>query len=161
MDLGTAILGGTFSALCAMPFIATSINRKKREKKLYHAIKTMAAKHKSNITDYGTCGHLAIGMDSITQKLFFYKSSDENTIENVLDMKQIMSCNIQQIRRPKKHKTDRTTAIDTLDLNFTPKESQSKSITWRFFNSEDDALIAGELELIEQWNQKINAAITS
>lgn len=156
MDLGTLLIGGTCTALCAMPFVATAIGRNKRQKTSFQALSAIAAKHNSTITSYGTCSRMAIGIDDSMNMAFFYKKLDDTVVEHALNLEDIASCSMITTRRPKKNKTDSGSAIERLELCFKPKVGNENSL-WCFYDANDDALISGELDLIQLWEQRLKA----
>ena len=62
MELGVIAIGATVIALCAMPFIATANNRKKKQKELLNGLNTIATTQQSHlgIHDFGM--EFAIGL---------------------------------------------------------------------------------------------------
>jgi hypothetical protein len=71
MDLATALIGTVSIVLCALPFVLTSKNKKKKEKQLLNSLKDFSRKHDSELTQHETGENYAIGLDTSKNMVYF------------------------------------------------------------------------------------------
>ncbi|MBK7481601.1 MAG: hypothetical protein IPI72_02485 [Flavobacteriales bacterium] len=63
MNWGTAIIGISALALCALPFILDRFSRSRKEKQLLGILQGAAHQHDCKVDIHGTCGRIALGLD--------------------------------------------------------------------------------------------------
>ena len=71
MDLTVAAIGSLCVALCAMPFVISTKNRKKSEKQFLLYLKDLANQHECVIKQHEILGHYAIAIDDSKNYVFF------------------------------------------------------------------------------------------
>jgi hypothetical protein len=156
MELGTTLIGTICVAICAMPFILTTRNKNKLIKKQLTALKNLANKNNSEISQFDVYTFYAIGIDKNKNIISFISKNENTNEEQSVNLENIQSCKIETINTPKKAKD-----IDKLYLKLTHKDISKASILLDFFNSDVNYQLGEELQSINKWNTLINNSLNS
>ena len=153
MDLATAFIGIGSITLCALPFVITSKNKKKKEKQLLNSLKDFSKKHDSELTQHETGENYAIGLDTTKNMVYFLQKGEEKENLQFVDLATIKSCEINNISKSlaKNEKT-----LDRLNLKLNAIDKNKPSIVLEFYNSDISFLPINEFDSIEKWNRIIN-----
>lgn len=151
MNLGSTIIGAIFTALCLMPFVIMSINRKKKEKKMLCLLKQLAIENNCQINQYDFLGALIIGIDDKNNTIFFIKKSNESLQNKVVKLEDIQSCKIHNKSRVVNNKVDTYSVIDLFGLSFVPIENTKSEILLEFYNSDENLQLSDEIQNAEKW----------
>lgn len=157
MDLGSALLGLGFMALCILPFLWMHFSGANNQKKALQSLKTLAAEHHCNITKHESCGDFSIGLDADNQAVFFIKNTVEGAHKKHIDLKQTQVCASQIITKPVKGSKG---VISKVELNFLPKSKQPET-TLELYNEDLNDMLNGEPLLAENWCKLMNQSIQS
>ncbi|WP_067031096.1 hypothetical protein [Allomuricauda sp. CP2A] len=156
MELGVIAIGATVIALCAMPFIATANNRKKKQKELLNGLNTIATTQQSHlgIHDFGM--EFAIGLSSAKNYVFFYKNlKNGQPISICIPINTIKNCKILE----SKQGAGSEAILQKLELVITFLDKESTPCTLVFFDTDEHFQPNGELSLIRQWETNIKQAM--
>lgn len=156
MDLGTLIIAAVLVAICAVPFMIMGRNKKKREKQLLQLLFDTASKENCKLTQSEFLNDIAIGLDGINNKLFFFKKIDAIEVEQHVSLSEIKNCGLLNSNRPLDTKKNKDIIIEKIGLTFTPIDKNKTNIVFEFFNSEETMLLSGELQLAQKWAKIIN-----
>lgn len=156
MEFGTAIIGAIFIAICIVPFIVMSLNRKKKENQILKSLTNLAKQHNCQITQHDICRDFIIGIDEQKNFAFFYKNMDDSVVEQFVDLAEIQSCKAVDKTRPVNSKAANDNVIENLELSFMPIDKTKKVMSFGFYDSEVYIQLNGELQLVEKWAQLIN-----
>jgi len=156
MDLGTFIIAAVLVAVCVVPFMIMGRNKKKRDKQLVQLLFDTASKENCKITQSEFLNDIAIGLDEIANKLFFFKKIDTIEIGQHVSLSEIKNCGLLNSNRPSNNKKDKDVIIEKIGLSFTPIDKNKASIVFEFFNSEETMLLSGELQLAQKWAKIVN-----
>jgi len=156
MYLENTIIGAIIIAICIVPFIIMSKNRKKRERKSLQALISTASKHNCNISMHEICGDFIIGIDEPHKNVFFVKQMKDNLIEQHVNLADIQNCRIKNTARTISDKNGNFNVVDKLELSFVPLLKNNKEISLEFYNADNGMLIVGELQSVEKWAKLIN-----
>jgi len=153
MNLGSTIIGIICITLCALPFILTSANRKKKEKQLLNALKEIAQEHQSGITQHDIFGYCAIGLDELKKSVSFILRTDDAIKPQFVNLSTISSCEIANITKSKH--------LDRLYLKLKPIDKNQPEMAFEFFNADVNYQLNDELQSIGKWNTLINNLLKS
>lgn len=153
MDLGIALIGIFCLAVCIIPFVVTSKNRKKEEKKIIVALHNLAKKNNSNINQSEICGNYAIGIDENKRILFFVLKNETKLTEQFIDLAKIKKC--EQINQSREN-PNKTKTIEKLYLKLISIDKNKPAIVLDFYDEEINYQFNGEIDSIYKWNQLIN-----
>lgn len=156
MDFITIIIGTMTIGLFILPFAATSINKKNREKKFSNALTQMANIHsdKLSYTDY--CGSIALSMDTNHKRLYFARLENNEISCQYLNLRDVDRCQLIKTNTKIKSGSPATVQIQKLELAFSLKSKTIADPTWQLFGSDQDFRLIGELHLGEKWVDLIN-----
>lgn len=153
MNLGTTIIGIIFAALCAMPFVLTSFNKKKKKNKALKTLQDLSKEYNSEISQHEIFSYYAIGIDHSKKTVSFMSENEKTITKTFINLSNIKTCDIVNFKKGKE--TDRL----YLKLSYIDK-SQPDAIL-EFFNSEINYQLGSELPSIEKWNTIINGMLPS
>ncbi len=151
MDSGTLIVGTILVVLCILPVILTERSRKKKEKRLYKHLASLAEAQNCKITKYERCCNMMIGIDEINNHVFFIKKSKEGEKGQYINLREIQNCRIRTTGRTVEESTGGGMVTEKLELVFMPVLKSGTEIVWEIYNAEDNLQLSGELQLIEKW----------
>lgn len=156
MELGVIAIGATVIALCAIPFIATANNRKKKQKELLNGLNTIATTQQSHlgIHDFGM--EFAIGLSSAKNYVFFYKNlKNGQPISTCIPINTVQNCKILE----SKQRAGSESILQKLELVITFLDKESTTCSLVFFDAEEHFQPNGEMSLIRQWETNIKQAM--
>lgn len=153
MDLGTVVTAAIMLAVCVLPFVLMNQKKKKHIKHLKQTFNNFVNEHKQTIEVFETCGEVAIGFSTDSSHLFFVKEHNTSTVKVCLDMKNISGVSIEKIF------LNDSSSFDKLGLTFNLKGNTLKLTQLIFFDCDDKRQLDGELQLVEKWQQLIQATI--
>lgn len=159
MDLGSTIIGAIIIAICIVPFIIMSQNRKKRERKTLQLLINIANQQNCIISKHEICGDFIIGIDETKNFVFFFKQLKDKVVEQYINLAEIQSCKVKNTARTVIIKNYNHNVIDKLELNFIPFDKNKKETTLEFFNTENSLQIVGEFQSVEKWSKLINDSL--
>lgn len=157
MNSGTIIVTIVFLVIVILPFILTGYSRKNKKKSMFSKVNEMAQDNSFTITNHEICGDLIIGIDEISNHLFFYKNRDGLEHAAMINLRDFQSCKILNSNRTERFKKKNYYIVDKLELCFHPKNANEPSVLLEIYNDEHDSLtLTGELQLIEKWEKMLN-----
>ncbi|MDO6761181.1 hypothetical protein Q4566_13300 [Tamlana sp. 2_MG-2023] len=154
MDLGTAIIGSLCVAICAMPFVLTTRNRKKKEQQLETSIIALAQQYYCKITQHEICGNYIIGVDEKKNFLFFQNHLETEIKQQVIDLSTINNC--YACRQNSKNEN-----LERLELKFRFTDKSKPEIALEFYNQDINFQLSGEIQSIEKWNELVRKQLIS
>jgi len=149
MNLGTTIIGFICVALCAMPFILTSRNKKKYKKQVLNQLQDLARKHNSIISQQEIYSYYAIGIDPSKKSVSFILNTEETIKEIFVNLEKIKTCDIVNLKTPQKD-------TERLYLKLSHVDKNQPDAILEFFNAEINYQMSNELQSITTWNALIN-----
>ena len=152
MDTSTIIIGLIMVALCALPFILSSTNRKSSEQTIKKAIFELAQKNNTSILQNDFWYKTAIGINTTNYQLFFYRKTKDLETSEIIDLSNYKKCSVIKLN-------DNSNHIDVLQLVLAPNTTKNKEVILDFYNSEYNPQLNGEVQLIEKWSKIINETI--
>lgn len=156
MNLGTIIIGIICIALCAMPFILTSVNKNKKNKQTLDKLKNLAKRNNSEISQYEICGYYAIGIDKSNKTVSFILKNEEDMEEQFINLNTIKSCELIHVKKPINNKEKE---LSQLYLKLNPVDKNRSPYNLEFFNTDINYQINNEIQSSEKWNALINDTI--
>lgn len=156
INLGSIIIGAIIITICILPIVMLRRSRKKRESVLLQSLSEIATQNNYQINQYEILGSLAIGIDKTQNFVFFYRQIENNETKEFVNLDEIQSCNVINTGKSLNNKNENQKEIDRLELSFIPTSINKSEIKMEFFNSDVNAQLYGELQLIEKWSIIIN-----
>ncbi len=147
MDTSTIIIGAILLAICILPFVLISRNRKKKERELLNSLSNLANEHHCKISQFEVCGDQMIGIDEDTKSIFFIKQTDKEKVAKYVSLHTVQRCELVKTTA----NTAGDTIIDRLELKFVPIDSHQPQYIIEFYNSSERFQLSGELQMIEKW----------
>lgn len=154
MNLGTTIIGIICVALCAMPFILTSVNKNKKKKTVLNTLIDLANQHNSEISQHEICSYYSIGIDESKKSVSFILDNEETIKKDFINLATIKTCDIVDLKKPRKD-------TERLYLKLSPIDKSKPDVILEFYNSEINYQLGSELQSIEKWNTLINSMLPS
>ncbi|WP_139958754.1 hypothetical protein [Flavicella sediminum] len=158
MDLGSAFIGAIIIVICIVPFVLMSRGNSKREKQLFLSLANKAKEYNSQISQHEFCGDFVIGMDELTNFVFFYKQKNEDSISQFVDLSCVQECLPLKSTKSRRSKNGEEQVVERVALRFVPKSTLSQETKFELFGLENMQL-SGELQLVEKWSKQINALL--
>lgn len=158
MDTSSIVMGAIIVAVCIVPIIMISIISKNKKKKRLQNFKNSAAAQNCNITKYEVLGNVVIGIDEVSNSLFFMKQVNDTEITQFINLADFQSCKVINLGRA----ANNSTIIEKLELCFYPKNKNNSQQVLSFYDSTVDGIsLSGELQLIETWEGIVNSRLKS
>jgi hypothetical protein len=160
MDTGTIITTVVFIAIVVLPFILTSLSKKRKKSKMLQKISELASGSNSVVSEYEFCSDFVLGLDNHSNHVFFYKKNDNREVAQHLDLSGFRSCKAGTYGHTLGEKKDQYHVTDKLELCFYPHEKEKPEASLDIYNSEFDRLtLTGELQFVEKWEKMMNERI--
>ena len=161
MDLGTALIGAIFLAVCMVPFIIMYYYRVKKENKIVQSLKKIAQQQNCNIDKYEFCGDFALGVDENRGFVFFYKQKNEETIRQFVNLSGVQTC--QVVKKTRNQKANKTNELVTtqVELCFTSTNKNNDETRFELYDEEVNTQLSGELQFAESWAKQITERLKS
>ncbi|WP_299779317.1 hypothetical protein [uncultured Formosa sp.] len=160
MNTGTIILSVVFIIICALPFILSTRNSRKRKNDMLKALKALAEIKQASITKHEAGSDFVIGLDEPKNMVFFFKKNKEKTIKASLDLSDYKECRTLKFGKNLNSKS-KSHAIDTLKLEFIPKDKTVTESQFEFYNEDINIQLSGELQIINTWQPLIQQRIAA
>ena len=167
MDSGTILTGGIIIFFCMILFVLINRNKRKKEKRFLQPLNGLAEKHRCKISQYEIWNNSIIGIDHLTNQVFFIKRiTDEETFQHI-KLAEIQKCRVSEVGRTVAL-ASRTVGIsgmgvkviDRVELVFVNHDKNKPDLIAEFYNKETGNLnLTGELQLAEKWCKIVNDKI--
>lgn len=152
MDLGTALIGAIFLGLVFLPVALMMLSKNKKQKALLQLLHNAAQQYGGKVTKHEFIGDFAIGIDQDKGFVFYVKKTEENVLEEFVNLREMKSCNVVNMSKSDgSYKT-----IQRLELCFKPLAKNRSEINLSFFDAGANNQINEELKSIESWSRLIN-----
>jgi len=159
IDWGTAIVGVVSLLIFIVPLALINYNRKKKETQMLQSLNTWASQQKCGITHHELCGDFALGIDQNKKVVFFIKQKKDETIQQLINLESIHSCQAAIKSQSHKHEGGNYTTTERIDLCFVSKEKNKSETNLELYNRQTNSQLSGELQFVENWAKQINALI--
>jgi|SRR5690606_9613489 len=152
INVSNIIIGIISIFICCVPFIISRYNRKKKEKKIFIPLQTLAQQINCTIHEHEFCGDFVIGMDKTKHFVFFVKNIKENISTKVVNLNSIQTCKV--VKNTKKNNGNYLIVSDVL-LCFVPKNKHDAEILFELYDYNTNLQLSGELQFVEKWKDLI------
>lgn len=159
MYLVNAIIGVIMLGICILPFILLNQRNKRNKKKSFQSLVKIANLNNCTIHDFETCGDYVIGIDVKKKFVFFKKDYNKSTVEESINLAEILNCKVLQTTRTVSNKDGKQNVIEKLELVLAPIDKNSKEIKLEFYNETQRFQLVGEIKSIEKWCKTINEVL--
>lgn len=168
MDSSTTITGG-FILFCIILFVIANRNKRKKEKQFLQPLNRLAEKDNCKISQYDIWNNSIIGIDNLTNHIFFIKNIFDDEISQSIKLSDILKCRINEVgqtvtlaSRTVGIKGNVIKAFDKVELVFINRDKNKPDLIAEFYNKETGNLnLTGELQLAEKWCKIANDKIAS
>lgn len=158
MDTSSIVMGAIIVAVCVVPIVIVSIISKKKRNKRLQDFKNSALAQNCNITKQEILGNIILGIDEVSNSIFFTKQVKETISSQLVNLSEFQSCRVINLGRV----ANNSTIVEKLELCFYPKSKNNSQLVLTFYDSDVDGLsLTGELQLIEKWEGIVNTRLKS
>lgn len=151
MELSTTLIGLFITGLCIAPFIWISYTNKKNKRLI---INTMSSDPTTKITNYEFCGDMALAISPVENRVFFYKKTKDQTIQQAIQLADFKTCQVVKTSDVKSNGSHQV--IRQLNLVFLSKNPSQKDLTLPIYNADESMIMGGELLFAEKWENVIH-----
>lgn len=157
MDIELIIIGAILIAICVSPFAYGIYAAKKKNRNMVRILQEIAGKNGHRITRYDHTFRVAIGMDDLAGRIYFYKSEGSYGLQEYVDLDTIESCRVLKEFSGNNGSTQGN--IQKLLLNLNLQTSSPKTKSFIFYDTDKDWQLSGEVALADKWSSIINNKI--
>lgn len=111
METGMIVISTLLITICTLPFILVYGSTKKRERLLKKALEALIKKDNGHLTDYVVSNPFALGFDTMTRHIYFYKKNQEETHFQKINLNEVKACEIQKEKKHIKHESTKNVKI--------------------------------------------------
>lgn len=147
MDTATIIIAAILLAICILPFILISRNRKKNEQGLLQSLQDEAQKVQCIINEHEFCCNIMIGLDTNKNTIFYLKKGNSGNEHKHLVLDAFKQCELVKTMQD----SSESSRIQKLALKFIPISDKSQPVFLEFYDSNERFQLNGELQMIENW----------
>ncbi len=147
MDTATLIIAAILLAICILPFILISRNRKKNEQALLQFLKDEAQKIQCSINEHEFCCNIMIGLDTTKNTIFYLKKGNSGNEYKRVELANFKQCELVKTMQD----STESGVIQKLTLKFIPVSDKVQPAFLEFYNSNERFQLNGELQMIENW----------
>jgi hypothetical protein len=160
MESNTLIAGLIALAICLLPFVLVSRNRKIKEKQLMQALQTIASQNHGQVDEYDTWGNTAIGFDRQANAVVFCKHIKNEIISHYISLADVQECQVMNTHKVLQEKESTYEVTYKLELVFTLEDPSKPLITLEFYNKDHDSPTpSGEIEMVEKWFKIVQKSV--
>lgn len=160
MESNTLIAGLIALAICILPIVLVSRNRKIKEKQLIQALQAIALQNHGQVDEYDTWGRIAIGFDKKANAIIFYKDTKDEVISHYVLLAEVQECQVIDTHEVFQQKESTYKVTYKLDLVLTLDDPSKPPITLEFYNKDHDSSTpSGEIEMVEKWFKLVQKSV--
>lgn len=152
-------MGVILLAVCTLPFVVTTLGRKKKEKLLFKQLTELAERNGSKVSTFDIWSKTAIGMSEKEDKVFFIKQMESKRKEISISLNKIKLCQIISENRLINNQSGNYKVIDKLILYFSHVTSKESDVALEIYNADGNVQLGDELKMIEKWESIINERV--
>jgi len=169
MDSNTTITGSLFLLFCIILFAIINRNKRKKEKQFLQPLNRFAEKDNCKISQFDIWNNSIIGIDNLTNQVFFIKNIFDNETFQNIKLTDIVKCRVNEVgrtvtlaSRTPGIKGNVIKAFDKVELAFINHDKNKPELIAEFYNKETGNLnLTGELQMAQKWCQITNDKIAS
>lgn len=155
------MLGVILTLVIIFPIILLQLKKQKQKKKMLNALARLAARKNATMADTVFCSDFIMGLDPEKKVLGFYRTSREGEESLVVDLQEYSQCKAD-IRREATGNTGLNgSAVSRADLVLTPRDGSKKELRLELYDCNKSYQLSGELQLAEEWCQKVKTVLKS
>lgn len=149
MELGSTIVGIIIITLSLTPFILMAINGKKRKNAIKKELELIAGEHNSKINQFDIWKKTGIALDEQGKYLIGYRKTNLGEQKMCYTLSDFSNCRIIKSSRD----DEGNTVIESLKMEFVPKNHTKKPDYFEFFNiNTDNSQLSDEFSLLDKWS---------
>ena len=160
MDLESSIILLIMILLCVIPIMIINKKKRTKERQFLQTLFDLAAKNSCKISDYDKWDQTAIGIDSMTHKLFFVRKTTETETAKEVILTEMKKCRFIDTNRVVNNGASSQKITEKLELAFTEWDHQNPELILELYNSNYDSLdLRDEIKLACKWSAIANSEI--
>lgn len=159
MDIASIILGVILLAACTLPFIITTMGRKKKEKLIKNQMNDLALSEGTTLGEIDIISQSAFGMSGSGEKFFFVKQAEGKRKQVSISLDKVKHCSLKKEERLINNQNGNYKIIDKLILLFSISNGKDSELALEIYDADSNVQLGDELALVEKWEKKINQRI--
>lgn len=153
MGTGLYIIDAIILVIIILPFILFINGSKKKQRNIRKALKALAIDNNCTLNKTESLNNFAIGLDTASDKIFFYKKNNDKASSKTIDLSTVSSCHVVKDTRRIKDKSNGYDLVNSVSLSFTHNNNQKESL--ELFNNNIETTLSGELDIANKWQAYI------
>lgn len=157
MELGMTLISATLILLIIVPLTVMQLKKRNKEQVLLKSLKTLSNQQNCKLTTHDVTSDFAIGLDQASKNLFYYKNTVLENISKHINLSQFIDCDVLETRQ--NNTKNKQGEIAHLNLVLIPKDKNNESETIKFYNSDENYQLNGEVDLVKKWRNLIVSSL--
>jgi hypothetical protein len=158
MDTRATMIILVITVLIILPFIISSLYKKRKNMKFLKDFRNLAEKAKIVISQKELWDNsYIIGIDNNSKKVLYANKRKDKIEEILIDLNEVDKCRIANINRTLKGQSGINNVSDRLELVFTFRKSDIPEKSLEFYDSTEFMPTEKEISIIENWLKIVNS----
>lgn len=161
METGNILIGVISILAISLPFIIMYRKSKSTERGLVKNLKEYAQNNGFELDKWESVGNLALGVDNTSQIAYFIEVDGVSYETRHVVLSEISICKVDREVRDVDYHGEKDKVTHSLAVCFYPKNKREETTCFRLFDEDNNRMLAGEIQLANEWVAKYNAIINS
>lgn len=161
MDSGTIIIGVIFVVICTVFFMGLSMSQKSRQRKILTDALQLVGLKPEELGEYSMTGNVILGWLVSGQEFFFYRKSakaESCSRYNLTDLREIK---LEKAMKSRQTPSGNYTYVDAINLRLSHSKQGQADVYLALYNQDEDAQVGSELQVGQEWVNKVNSRLAS
>lgn len=159
MELDNILFMGVIIIAFLLPVLYFIISKKKAEAALKNSLGTKLGTFGLRLGEFEILGEKIIGFNDAQTHLFYYQKNNKQTDPIIIDLTKYSSCRAITAFTRAGNPGAESSVIQKVELEFEPKTKGAAQMSVLLFDMFADLQLQGELQMAENWRQKINTRL--
>ncbi len=159
MDISMIIVSLVLVGSVFIPFYVFNATGQSERKKIGAKIKQVIVQHNLKVSESENWGNTYIGSDAEQRKVLFLKITPLESIEQLVDLNTLKTCQIVEKRKSVKTKEKKELLLEKLDLELLKKNGDR--LLLNFYDASEDRMEDFELKRAEKWKGTLDHMVTT
>lgn len=161
MDSGTIIIGVIFVVICTAFFIGLSMSQKSRQRKILTDALQFVGVKPEEFGEYSMTGNVILGWLASGQEFFFYRKSAKAEKSSRISLGDIREIKLEKAMKSRSTPSGNYTYVDAINLRLSHTKQGQADVYLPLFNQDEDAQVGSELQVGQDWVNKVNSRLAS
>lgn len=161
MDSGTIIIGVIFVVICIAFFMGLSMSQKSRQRKILTDALQLVGIKPEELGEYSMTGNVILGWLASGQEFFFYRKNAKVETSSRYSLADLREIKLEKAVKSRPTPSGNYTYVDGINLRISFAQQGKPDTYLPLFNQDEDAQVGSELQLGQDWVNKINARLNS